>query len=124
MPMCYRHARMSDRLVSLGRTEPREAPRPPAADALKVYVETYGCQMNVADSDLIGSVLAEAGYATTARADQADIIVINTCAVREKAVRRSSARSSASARTPCSRSSAAWPSTSQRGSPIAHPWST
>jgi tRNA-2-methylthio-N6-dimethylallyladenosine synthase len=57
-----------------------------------VYVETYGCQMNVADSDLIGSVLADAGYATATRADEADVIVVNTCAVREKAEERVVAR--------------------------------
>ncbi len=57
-----------------------------------MYVETYGCQMNVADSDLIGSVLADAGYVTSARADEADVIVINTCAVREKAEERVTAR--------------------------------
>jgi tRNA-2-methylthio-N6-dimethylallyladenosine synthase len=82
---------MSERLVPLGK---RAAPvRPaPAAGAPRVYVETYGCQMNVADSDLIGSVLADAGYATAARADEADVIVVNTCAVREKAEERVVAR--------------------------------
>jgi len=84
---------MSERLVPLGRREPEVRPRPPlAADAPRVYVETYGCQMNVADSDLIGSVLADAGYATSARAEDADILVINTCAVREKAEERVTAR--------------------------------
>ncbi|HEX3758876.1 MAG TPA: tRNA (N6-isopentenyl adenosine(37)-C2)-methylthiotransferase MiaB [Kofleriaceae bacterium] len=86
---------MSERLVSLGkRPEPRDAAvRPvPAADAPRVYVETYGCQMNVADSDLIGSVLADAGYAVAARADEADVILVNTCAVREKAEERVIAR--------------------------------
>ncbi len=83
---------MSDRLVSLGKRT--EAPvRPvPAEGAPRVYVETYGCQMNVADSDLIGSVLADAGYATTRVADEADVIVVNTCAVREKAEERVTAR--------------------------------
>jgi tRNA-2-methylthio-N6-dimethylallyladenosine synthase len=97
---------MSERLVSLGkRTDARDARdardgrdvpvRPqPAANAPKVFVETYGCQMNVADSDLIGSVLAGAGYAQAARADEADVIVINTCAVREKAEERVIARAS------------------------------
>src|SRR3954467_11276403 len=86
---------MSERLVSLGkRSEARGAAlRPaPAADAPRVYVETYGCQMNVADSDLIGSVLADAGYVSTKRADDADVIVVNTCAVREKAEERVTAR--------------------------------
>ncbi|HSN28389.1 MAG TPA: tRNA (N6-isopentenyl adenosine(37)-C2)-methylthiotransferase MiaB [Kofleriaceae bacterium] len=72
----------------------RAAPvRPaPAPGAPRVYVETYGCQMNVADSDLIGSVLADAGYAPAAKADEADVIVVNTCAVREKAEERVIAR--------------------------------
>jgi len=89
---------MSERLVPLGKRA--EARRPglatsaPPAGAPRVYVETYGCQMNVADSDLIGSVLAEAGYATAERADEADVIVVNTCAVREKAEERVIARAS------------------------------
>jgi tRNA-2-methylthio-N6-dimethylallyladenosine synthase len=85
---------MSERLVSLGkRPDARGMVRPaPAAGAPRVYVETYGCQMNVADSDLIGSVLADAGYAVAARADEADVIVVNTCAVREKAEERVIAR--------------------------------
>jgi tRNA-2-methylthio-N6-dimethylallyladenosine synthase len=84
---------MSDRLVSLGKRAPEARPAPaPAPGAPRVYVETYGCQMNVADSDLIGSVLATAGYATAERADDADVIVVNTCAVREKAEERVLAR--------------------------------
>jgi tRNA-2-methylthio-N6-dimethylallyladenosine synthase len=67
-------------------------PTPAAPGAPRVYVETYGCQMNVADSDLIGSVLADAGYARTDAAGEADVIVINTCAVREKAEDRVIAR--------------------------------
>src|SRR5690606_32615082 len=84
---------MSDRLVPLGKRAPEAGLRPvPAPDAPRVYVETYGCQMNVADTSLIGSVLADAGYATAARADDAEIIIINTCAVREKAEERVTAR--------------------------------
>jgi len=83
---------MSEQLVTLGKkTEPvRRAEAAPGAP--RVYVETYGCQMNVADSDLIGSVLADAGYASTEAADEADVILINTCAVREKAEERVVAR--------------------------------
>jgi len=84
---------MSERLVTLGKPAPKRRPAP-AADAPRVYVETYGCQMNVADSDLIGSVLADAGYAPCERADDADVIVVNTCAVREKAEERVLARAS------------------------------
>jgi len=84
---------MTDRLVPLGKRAAVVRPEP-APNAPRVYVETYGCQMNVADSDLIGSVLAGAGYATTDSADQADVILVNTCAVREKAEDRVLARAS------------------------------
>ena len=87
---------MSEQLVPLGKRpavgDAARARPAPAAGALRVYVETYGCPMNVADSDLIGSVLAEAGYATTDRAEDAEILVVNTCAVREKAEERVTAR--------------------------------
>ncbi|MGE5183159.1 MAG: MiaB/RimO family radical SAM methylthiotransferase, partial [Acidobacteriota bacterium] len=84
---------MSERLVPLGKRAAQVRSQPAAAPgAPRVFVETYGCQMNVADSDLIGSVLAAAGYATAARADEADVIVVNTCAVREKAEERVIAR--------------------------------
>ena len=84
---------MSERLVTLGKRTPAADVRPaPAAGAPRVYVETYGCQMNVSDSDLIGSVLADAGYRAVQRADDADVIVVNTCAVREKAEERVTAR--------------------------------
>ncbi|HEY1558721.1 MAG TPA: tRNA (N6-isopentenyl adenosine(37)-C2)-methylthiotransferase MiaB [Kofleriaceae bacterium] len=83
---------MSQPLVPLGKRAVAPVRPEPAPGAPRVYVETYGCQMNVADSDLIGSVLANAGYATAARADEADVIVVNTCAVREKAEERVLAR--------------------------------
>ena len=54
----------------------------------KVYIETYGCQMNVSDSELILGSLAPAGYEATTRLDEADLILMNTCAVREKAEER------------------------------------
>ena len=50
-----------------------------------VYIETYGCQMNVADSELVASILSGAGYAITEREADADVVLINTCAIREKA---------------------------------------
>src|SRR3954463_13997424 len=83
---------MSEPLVPLGKRAAAPVRPAPAPGAPRVFVETYGCQMNVADSDLIGSVLADAGYAPAARADEADIIVVNTCAVREKAEERVIAR--------------------------------
>ena len=59
-----------------------------------VYVETYGCQMNVADTDMMLGLLAQAGYARTEDPSGADVILINTCAVRERAVERVRARAS------------------------------
>ncbi len=49
------------------------------------YVETYGCQMNVADSEVVASIMSSAGYSQTARLESADVIFVNTCAVRENA---------------------------------------
>ena len=48
-----------------------------------VYIETYGCQMNVADSDLVLGQFGLAGYRRTEDAAEADVILVNTCAVRE-----------------------------------------
>ncbi len=60
---------------------------PPAASKL-AYVETYGCQMNVADTDLVLGLLRRGGYEQTSDPERADLILINTCAVREKAEER------------------------------------
>ena len=49
------------------------------------FIETYGCQMNVADSELISGLLSNNGYEKTKNIFQADIIFVNTCAIREHA---------------------------------------
>ncbi|MBW6502367.1 MAG: tRNA (N6-isopentenyl adenosine(37)-C2)-methylthiotransferase MiaB [Bacteroidales bacterium] len=54
----------------------------------KVYIETYGCQMNVADSEVVAAVLSEAGYIPTGKIDEAGLILINTCSIRENAEQR------------------------------------
>jgi len=54
----------------------------------RVLIETYGCQMNVADSELMQGVLQDDGYEVARSLDEADIILLNTCAVREKAEER------------------------------------
>jgi tRNA-2-methylthio-N6-dimethylallyladenosine synthase len=59
-----------------------ENPRP------TVYVETYGCQMNVSDSELMLGKLTESGYESVDQPDGADVIIINTCAIREHAEQR------------------------------------
>ena len=51
----------------------------------KLYIETYGCQMNVADSEVVASVMQMAGYETTERLEEADAVFLNTCSVRDNA---------------------------------------
>jgi tRNA-2-methylthio-N6-dimethylallyladenosine synthase len=77
-------------LIQLRRTRAAGAPADAAsATELAVnklaYVETYGCQMNVADTEMVWGLLAKGGYARTDDPTRADLILINTCAVREKA---------------------------------------
>lgn len=54
----------------------------------KVYIETYGCQMNVNDSEVILSILQDAGYALTESIEEADVILANTCSIRDNAEQR------------------------------------
>ena len=54
----------------------------------KVYIETYGCQMNVNDSEVILSILQDAGYVLTESIEEADVILANTCSIRDNAEQR------------------------------------
>ena len=54
----------------------------------KVYIETYGCQMNVADSEVVVSILSKAGYEPTENIKEAGLILINTCSIRDNAEQR------------------------------------
>ena len=54
----------------------------------KVYIETYGCQMNVADTELVFSILGKAGYERTESMEEADVVMANTCSVRDNAEQR------------------------------------
>lgn len=54
----------------------------------KAYVETYGCQMNISDGELMQGILAAEGYEITDRPEDADLVLVNTCAVREHAEQR------------------------------------
>ena len=57
--------------------------QPPAAR--RVFIKTYGCQMNVYDSERMGDVLAPLGYQAAPGPDSADLVILNTCHIREKA---------------------------------------
>jgi len=52
---------------------------------LKYFVETYGCQMNEYDSELVGNILVDLGYSKSNKIEEADAIFLNTCSIREKA---------------------------------------
>ncbi len=54
----------------------------------KFYIETYGCQMNVADSEVVKSLMTENGYDQTREMEEADLILVNTCSIRENAEQR------------------------------------
>lgn len=54
----------------------------------KVYIETYGCQMNLADTEIVLGILGDKGYDLTKSANDADVVLINTCSIREKAEQR------------------------------------
>ncbi|WP_297761262.1 tRNA (N6-isopentenyl adenosine(37)-C2)-methylthiotransferase MiaB [uncultured Muriicola sp.] len=51
----------------------------------KLYIESYGCQMNFSDSEIVASILATEGFNTTDQLEEADLVLVNTCSIREKA---------------------------------------
>jgi tRNA-2-methylthio-N6-dimethylallyladenosine synthase len=54
----------------------------------KLYLESYGCQMNFSDSEVVASILGKEGFETTRNVDEADVVLINTCSIRENAEQR------------------------------------
>ena len=65
-----------------------EALQTGASGERKLYLESYGCQMNFSDSEIVASILAEAGYSTTKNQGEADLILLNTCSIRDNAEQR------------------------------------
>ena len=51
----------------------------------KFYIESYGCQMNFSDSEVVSSIVSNEGYSSTKNFEEADLILLNTCSIREKA---------------------------------------
>ena len=51
----------------------------------KLFIESYGCQMNFSDSEIVASILNEQGYNTTQVLEEADLVLVNTCSIRDKA---------------------------------------
>src|SRR5690554_2544310 len=61
---------------------------PSGREPVKAYVETYGCQMNISDGELIQGLLEARGYQLAVSPEDADVILVNTCAVRDHAEQR------------------------------------
>src|SRR6266566_899584 len=59
--------------------------QPPGEYRKKFYIESYGCAMNFADSEIVASILNEKGFGATRQYEDADLILVNTCSIREKA---------------------------------------
>ena len=59
-----------------------------AATSKKLYIESYGCQMNFSDSEVVASIMTENGFSTTRDVDEADVVLINTCSIRDNAEKR------------------------------------
>jgi tRNA-2-methylthio-N6-dimethylallyladenosine synthase len=68
--------------------ETQEHTRAERVAGRKVFVKTYGCQMNVYDSQRMGDALAADGYSQTQEIGEADLVLINTCHIREKAAEK------------------------------------
>lgn len=61
------------------------AEEPAPSGTRRLYIESYGCQMNFSDSEIVASILRKEGYAATATLAEADVVLLNTCAIRENA---------------------------------------
>ncbi len=73
-------------MLSHGTPDPSRAPA--ATPSKRLFIKTYGCQMNVYDSERVADLLAPLGYAMTDTAEDADLVVLNTCHIREKAAEK------------------------------------
>lgn len=78
---------VTDKVQDEGRQGEAFAPftEDPNQYARRFYIESYGCQMNFADSEIVASILNKEGFGATRNAEEADLIFINTCSIREKA---------------------------------------
>jgi tRNA-2-methylthio-N6-dimethylallyladenosine synthase len=80
-------------IAILGREEEKDSgcqvvhttPNTQAGSARRLYIESYGCQMNFSDSEIVSSIMQQHGYDTTGQVEDADVILINTCSIRDKA---------------------------------------
>src|SRR5688572_6585601 len=66
-------------------TETRVLRDQQSGQSRKLYIESYGCQMNFSDSEIVASILRKEGFDTTSDISQADVVFLNTCSIRDKA---------------------------------------
>src|SRR5699024_2359879 len=67
------------------KPDEKRADKPGDPKARKLYIESYGCQMNLNDSEIVASIMEKDGFNTTDRLEEADLVLVNTCAIRAKA---------------------------------------
>ncbi|MFM7300766.1 MAG: tRNA (N6-isopentenyl adenosine(37)-C2)-methylthiotransferase MiaB [Crocinitomicaceae bacterium] len=79
---------MENKVIDEGRQGEAIAAGEIKSDAKKLYLESYGCQMNFSDSEVVASILTNEGFSTTRNIDEADVILLNTCSIRENAETR------------------------------------
>ena len=60
---------------------------PKLENTKKLFIESYGCQMNFSDSEIVASILQKEGFNTTSILEDADLVLVNTCSIRDKALR-------------------------------------
>ena len=65
--------------------EVKISPETDSGKTRKLYIESYGCQMNFSDSEIVASILSKEGFDTTSNIEHADVVFLNTCSIREKA---------------------------------------
>jgi len=59
--------------------------QPKNENSRKLFIESYGCAMNFSDSEVVASILAKEGFNTTQKLEDADLVLVNTCSIRDKA---------------------------------------
>lgn len=75
----------TEKVIEEGRQGEALATPSQQSDGRKMYIESYGCQMNFSDSEIVASILTDQGFSTTPNIEEADVVFVNTCSIREKA---------------------------------------
>ena len=74
-----------EKIINESKQGTSSALRPKLENTKKLYIESYGCQMNFSDSEIVASILQKEGFNTTSTLEDADLVLVNTCSIRDKA---------------------------------------